>query len=198
MVVFDGPVAAEGYDWYLAALTGPGPGSGQLGWAATPHDGDAWLVPSELACPTSVSDPTTLFELGVASPVYCYQGRELTLEGRVVTGFGCIGPGTFEPEWLAHPCANMSFITSTPPGPSVDPPLFLHYPAPGVANPTLTYDDGQTVRIVGHYDDPAAQECVIEPADSPGTDRKVSATDRKADVAVCRMRFVVTEVTTLP
>ena len=37
--------------------------------------------------------------------------EELTLEGFVVNGFGCNVQGTFEPEWLAHPCANMSFIS---------------------------------------------------------------------------------------
>lgn len=65
-----------------------------------------------------------------------------------------------------------------------------------MTNPTLTYNDGQHVRIVGHYDDPSAVECVIESADPPGLDgRTFEANDSAADVAVCRMRFVVTEVT---
>jgi hypothetical protein len=199
MVVLDGPVAADGFDWYLVVLTGSEPGSDQLGWAATPLEGDAWLVSSELECPASAPDVDAITAMDRATPVYCYQGRELTLEGWVVTGFGCNVMGTFEPTWLAHPCANMSFIRSTPPGPSVDPPLLLHYPAPGVTNPTLTYDDGQLVRIVGHYDDPAASECVIEPAEPPREDGRIfEASDPAADAAVCRMRYVVTEVAVLP
>lgn len=199
MVVFDGPVAADGFDWYLVVMPGTELGAGQLGWVATPHQGDAWLVRSELECPTSAPDPTAMVAMGVAMPVHCYQGRELTLEGWVVTGFGCNVGGTFEPTWLAHPCANMSYIRSTPTPSMGDQPLFLHYPAPGVTNPTLTYNDGQQVRIVGHYDDPAAVECVIESADPPRLDgRTFEASDPAADVAVCRMRFVVTEVTPLP
>jgi hypothetical protein len=137
--------------------------------------------------------------MGRAMAVHCYQGRELMLEGWVVTGFGCNVGGTFEPTWLAHPCANMSYVRSTPTPSMGDQPLFLHYPAPSVTNPTLTCDDGQEVQIVGHYDDPAAVECVIEPADPPSLDgRTVEASDPAADVALCRMLFVVTEVTLLP
>jgi len=199
MVVFDGPVAADGFDWYLVVLTGREPGADQLGWAATPQDGDAWLVPSRYECPASAPDVNVIVAMGGAAAVHCYQGRELTLEGWVATGFGCNQMGTFEPTWLAHPCANMSYIRSTPPPPMGDQPLFLHYPAPGVINPTLTYDDTQRVWIVGHYDDPVATECVIEPADPPREDgRMFVASDLAADVAECRMRFVVTEVTALP
>ena len=199
MVVFDGPVIADGFDWYLVVLTGREPGAGQLGWAATPEEGDAWLVPAELECPTSAPDVDALAAMDVAM-VYCYQALELTLEGWVVTGFGCGGVGTFEPAWLAHPCANASYIRATPPPPMGDQPLFLHYPAPGVTNPTLTFDDGQQVRIAGHYDDPAAMGCLIEPDPSEPAfvDRNWSADDAAADVAVCRMRFVVMKVTPHP
>ena len=65
--------------------------------------------------------------------------------------------------------------------------------------PTLTYNDGQQVRIVGHYDVPAAVECAIEFADPRRPDgRTFEAYDSAADVAACRMHFVVTEVTQLP
>lgn len=199
MVVFDGPIAADGFAWYLVMLTGREPGAGQLGWAATPEEGDAWLVASAVECPASAPDVDALAPMDVVT-VYCLQGHEITLEGWVATGFGCGGMGTFEPAWLAHPCANMSYIRSTPTRSVGDQPLFLHYPAPGVTNPTLTYDDGQQVRIVGHYDDPAAMGCVIEPdpSDPAVAEPTWSATDPAADVAVCRMRFVVTEVTTVP
>jgi hypothetical protein len=198
MVVFAGPVAAHGFEWYLVVVTGREPGADQLGWVATPLEGDAWLVPSELECPGSAPDVITI-AMERAMPAYCYQGRELTLEGWVATGFGCNVGGTYAPTWLAHPCANMSYIRSTPTPPMGDQPMFLHYPAPGVTNPTLIYNDGQHVRIVGHYDDPAAVECVIEFADSSRLDgRTFEASDPAADVAMCRMRFVVIEVTTLP
>ena len=199
MVVFDGPVAADGFDWYLVVMPDREPGAEQLGWVATPHEGDAWLVPSRLDCPGSAPNVDAIVEMGPALPVYCYEGRELTLDGWVVTGFGCGGTGTFEPTWLAHPCANMSYIRATPPPAIGDQPIFVHYPAPGVTNPSLTYGDNQRVRIVGHYDDPAASACVIEPdPNEPAfADRNIAASDPAADVAVCRMRFVVSEVTPL-
>lgn len=69
MVVFDGPVAADGFAWYLVMLTGREPGAGQLGWAATPEDGDAWLVPAELECPTSAPDVDALAAMGRSNGV---------------------------------------------------------------------------------------------------------------------------------
>ncbi len=71
MVVFDGPVAADGFDWYLVVLTGREPGSDQLGWAATPQDGDAWLVPSQYECPASAPDVNVIVAMGGATPGYC-------------------------------------------------------------------------------------------------------------------------------
>jgi hypothetical protein len=90
----------------------------------------------------------------------------------------------------------MSFISPAP-ATAVDRPMFLHYPVPGIPNPTLSYTDGQLVRIVGHYDDPAAAGCIIEPIGLPEAPT-YGASDPAADVAECRLRFVVTEVTTLP
>ena len=105
--------------------------------------------------------------------------------------------GTFDPEWLAHPCANMSFISPAPPN-EADRQTFLHYPAPGVPNPSLSYSDEQLVRIVGHYDDPAAAGCMIELVVLDPDAPLFGASDAAADVAECRLRFVVTEVTALP
>lgn len=198
VVALDGPVGNDGFNWYLLQVVGGGPGSELLGWAATPQSGDAWLIPSELECPAAPPDLTAIMAMGPAAALYCSDGDDMTLEGYVVTGFGCNVMGNFEPMWLAHPCANMSFISPDPLG-TIDRPAYLHYPAPGVTNPTLTFGDDDIVRITGHYDDPAAADCVIEPADEPDPGEPLfAASDPAADVAVCRLRFVVTEVTLLP
>lgn len=195
-VAFAGPVAADGFDWYLVQLADPVIGSAHLGWAATPQDGDAWLIPAQHECPVA---PTLrqVVELTPALSLYCYGGEQLTFDGFVVTGFGCNVTGTFEPEWLAHPCANMSFIS---PAPGSDENLFVHYPAPGVLNPTLELDDGQGVRITGHFDDPAAAGCVI--VDDIEAEvhlaSRLNAGDDAADEATCRKRFVVTGVEATP
>ena len=196
LAALDGPVASDGFDWYLVQPIG-GRGAGQLGWAATPQEGDSWLVPGELECSPALADLTATIPIGPAAALYCSGGADLSLEGYVVTGFGCNVMGTFEPEWLAHPCANMSYISPAPPTEN-DRQVFLHYPAPGVPNPTLSYSDEQFVRIVGHYDDPAAAGCVIEPDELDPGAPPFGASDPAADVAECRLRFVVTEVTPLP
>jgi hypothetical protein len=190
MMAFAGPVAADGYDWYLLQLEADHPGSQYLGWSATPRSGDRWLVPADYDCPSDAPDLDAAIAIGSLALSYCYGGETLSFEGYVVQGFGCNIIGEFEPEWLAHPCANMSFIS---PVASSDGNgrLFLHYPAPGVTNPTVDLSAGQQVRIVGHFDDPAAATCVTE-GDA------VTASDAAADVARCRVRFVVTEVRVLP
>jgi len=89
-------------------------------------------------------------------------------------------------------------VISPAPFETADRQVFMYVPAPGVTNPTLTYSDDQVVRIVGHYDDDAAAGCVIpEPADIDAS-AMIRAGDPAADVAACRLRFVVTEVMTLP
>ena len=194
MVALSGPVAADGYDWHLVQLTPEHPGSAHLGWAATPKTGDQWLVPSAYDCPSSPPGLDAAIELGALRLLYCYGAEELTFDGYVVTGFGCNVMGTFEPAWLAHPCGNMSFIS---PVEGSNDELFLHYPSPGIVNPTLELNDGQGVRIRGHFDDPSATTCTMEYAGGAAIYPSASlyAGDAAADVAQCRLRFVVTEVT---
>ena len=197
VVALSGPVAADGYDWYLVQLTPEYPGSAHLGWAATPQVGDDWLVPAAYDCPSSAPTLDAAIELGTLRLLYCFGPAELSFDGYVVTGFGCNVMGNFEPTWLAHPCGNMSFISPVE-GSSDD--LFLHYPSPGTTNPTLELNEGQRVRIRGHFDDPAAMSCVMEYADEADRDPSASlvARDSAADVAQCRLRFVVVEVTVIP
>jgi hypothetical protein len=197
MVALSGPVAADGYDWYLLQLTPEHPGSAHLGWAATPPTGDGWLVSSNFDCPSSPPALDVAIRLGPPRLLYCYGAEELSFDGYVVTGFGCNVMGTFEPAWLAHPCANMSFIS---PVEGSNDALFLHFPRPGTVNPTLELHEGQAVRIRGHFDDPAALSCTMEYADEAEMDPVASlyARDAAADVAQCRLRFVVAEVTVVP
>jgi hypothetical protein len=190
VMAFDGPIAADGYDWYLVQLDAGYPGSAHVGWAATPQSGDPWLVPADDECPSEVPDLETAIATGPLRLLYCFGDEPLSFEGYVVQGFGCNVIGRFEPEWLAHPCANMSFISPVASSDG-DGRLFLHFPAPGVTNPTLELNAGQRVRIVGHFDDPAAKTCVIE-ADT------VTAADPAAGIARCRARFAVTEVDAIP
>lgn len=75
--------------------------------------------------------------------------------------------------------------------------LFWHYPVPGVTNPTLDLDAGELVHIVGHVDDPAATTCLMQAEEESQVDAasRFAARDPAADIALCRLRFVVTDVT---
>jgi len=105
--------------------------------------------------------------------------EQITLEGT----FGCSGcaasvPGTFEPGWLAHPM-NFGFL-------SVDPnarigPFAMRFAPSGPPPPAV----GQIVRVVGHFDDPAAGSCTISPGEPP------VPLDPLATGLYCREQFVV-------
>jgi hypothetical protein len=198
MVALDGPVLADGYEWYLVQLSPEHPGSVHIGWVANPGSGDDWLTPSSDECPAQAPELDAAIGMGAGRLLHCYDDEQLEFEGFVVSGFGCNVEGTFEPAWLAHPCANMSFISPARTSDG-DGRLFLHYPAPGVINPTLDIGAGEPVRIEGHFDDASATTCRMEAASEAEypTATGFAPTDPGADVAQCRLRFVVTEVENL-
>jgi hypothetical protein len=111
--------------------------------------------------------------------VHCFGDRELTVEGSVVTGFGGVEPGTFEPEWLAHPHAAAGAISNGRQG------FFFHQP-PDAEREQLA--EGQRVRVTGHFDDPAAATCAMATG--------VEGTPEPDAIAVlyCRERFVASAV----
>lgn len=129
MLVFDGPVAVDGFDWYLVVMPGTEPGADQLGWVATPHQGDVWLVRSELECPTSASDPDAVGRHGgghaclLLPPTRSGARRvgrhRVWLQRRRHVRAGVAGSPV-------RPHVLCSFHTSPSMG---DQPLFLHYPA---------------------------------------------------------------------
>jgi hypothetical protein len=194
-----GPIAADNYDWYLVQLEAGHPGSGHMGWASTPQSGDPWLVITDFECPAETVDLAEAIGIGAVGLLYCFGDTPLTVDGFVVTGFGCMVMGEFEPSWLAHPCANMSVISphATSDG---NGQLFWHYPVPGVINPTVELEAGRLVRIVGRFDHPSAATCAMEAADERDQDPALlrAPTDAAADVAQCRLRFAVSEVVVDP
>jgi hypothetical protein len=197
MVALDGPVVADGYEWHLVQLSPEHPGSAYLGWVANPVSGDDWLTSSTYECPTPAPELNAAIDMGAGRLLHCSGAEQLAFEGFVVQGFGCNVLDTFEPAWLAHPCANMSFISPARTSDG-DGRLFLHYPAPGVLNPTLEMGAGEPVRIEGHFDDRAATTCrlVAIEEESPSA-TGLAQPDPRAEIARCRLRFVVTDVENL-
>jgi hypothetical protein len=185
-----GPTDADGFAWYpvrrLADLTElPAlPESvldleGDDGWAAA-SDGETpflELVPPR--CPSRPVDLATLEAMQPWESLACFGTEQITFEGVFGCG-GCGGafPGTYAPEWLAHPL-NFAVV-------SVDPnermgPLALRFPPDGPAMP----DPASIIRVTGHFDDAASSTCEVAPGEEP--------TPLEPAVAelYCREQFVV-------
>jgi hypothetical protein len=86
--VFDGPVSADGYQWYLIATEMNTKHHGSIhpeavGWVAFGDGEDEWLVPDERSCPAEpieLADVTNL-ALTKLEMLHCLGSQELTLRG---------------------------------------------------------------------------------------------------------------------
>ena len=188
-----GPISAEGFAWYpvirLGELTdlpplsdGPLLTTSAIGWVADGDDTEAYIQLLDPRCPPRPVSLATLEAMQPWEQLACFGPEQITLEGT----FGCVGcggtiPGTFEPDWMAQP-NNLGFL-------SVDPnarigPFSMRFAPAGPATPAV----GQILRVVGHFDDPAAAECAISPGDPP------VPLDSLATGLYCREQFVVESV----
>lgn len=184
-----GPIEADGFAWYpIAPLTVdelPSPPAdplevaGQGGWVAAGDGTDPFLELLEPRCLVGEPDLALLEALAPWERLACYGNRSITIEGIFGCG-GCGGfrPGTFEPAWLAHPL-DLGFI-------SIEPndrigPMTLRFPPDGADPP----EGGSIITVTGHFDDPRAAECRVEPGDPP------EARDERTGQLGCREAFVV-------
>jgi hypothetical protein len=185
-----GPTDADGFAWYPVRRLGdltelPAlPESvldleGDFGWAAAGDGESAFLELLPPRCPPRPVDLATLEEMLPWEALSCFGSEQITFEGVFGCG-GCGGafPGTYDPEWLAHPL-NFAAV-------SVDPnvrmgPFTLRFPPDGPAMP----DPASIISVTGHFDDGAAAGCEVAPGEEP--------TPINAEVAVlyCREQFVV-------
>jgi hypothetical protein len=181
LYITDGPVSADGYDWYEVMPSGVDylpTGYPLSGWvAAGGKDGAPWIGTAEIDCP-SAADLLALVGLSDAATIACYGSDTLILEG---VFDGCHpgspeGPGA--PSWLwSQRCVVI--------------PAGLHtdvLPNPGTlavrfeAHLGLREDQvGQTVRVTGHFDHTAARECTYQDE---------IAADSEYAVLPCRAQFV--------
>jgi len=195
LYVIDGPVEADGYEWYLvvpfrAVLSEPGEPA-RVGWVAAAHrDGERWIEPATLDCAAPSFE-----EVASHSPyarLACFGNEPITLEG-VFDGFGAAVPGLIEPAWLTTAGYRL-LAPGSRPGEFGGPGLFVHA-APGVAMPS---DDqsGATVRVEGHFDHPAARTCApLDPPTAPGaTAPPPEPFATESLILYCRAEFVVTDV----
>jgi hypothetical protein len=185
-----GPVSANGFSWYpvirldevteLPPLSdGPLDTESTFGWVAAGDSTEAYIQLAEPRCPARPVNLAVVEAMQPWEQLACFGSEQITLEGTFGCG-GCGGlfPGTFEPNWLANPF-NAAFL-STDPNARVGPFVMRFAPA-GPVVPA----DGQILRVVGHFDDPAAVGCTVSPGEPP------VPLDPRAAELYCREQFVV-------
>jgi len=214
--VVDGPVEADGYQWYqlgavrqpyVAACGDPAPApslecADWFGWAAgLSPEGDRWLAPLEAHCPAA-RDTDAYIPLPPATRLACAGGDEWRLVAYLAPegGRGCYPVWVTNPRWLDGAC-NLLFPQPEQNEYDSDERLqaFVH-PDLGKCGFDVTRAcpfDALTmswVEMVGHLDDPVASTCIAvlsdefeEPPPFPGPDPDSVSFN-------CRLRFVVTDV----
>jgi hypothetical protein len=192
LFILDGPSYSDGYAWYQVVPLGPevtndiAPSEPlpPIGWAASGTPSDVWLLPWTGECPSpEIEDIWRERSLLLLA---CFGDRQLTLEGaRGECSY--VVPGYISPAWLNHAwCELMPFDV---PSDAFDlGRATLHYHQETGA-PIVEEDTRAPVRVVGHFDDPAARTCVEDPPAG------VEPTPPELVVLACRSRFVATEVT---
>ncbi len=196
----ESPYSNDGYTWYAAAFLAkasepPGPtadarfSDGVRGWVAVGKGDTSYVERLPPRCPTAI-DLASVQHLVGSELVECFGDSSFELTGT----FGCSGcggarPGTFEPEWLAHPL-NFNFLTPYPVGDNLGP-FVLHFAPDGPQPPPA----GSVIRIRGHVGDPAAATCamsVIDPLE-PSGETFVEVPTAVATL-ICAQHFVVESV----
>ena len=181
-----GPVVADGLSWYPIQALGttevppvdePIERTQTFGWVAAGDESSAYLELVPARCVEGDPDLDLLEDMLPWEQLACYGNRSITFEGTYGCG-GCGGiyPGTFEPNWLASPLA-FDLI-------SVDPnerigPFSVRFAPEGPERP----EPASILRVTGHFDDPAAADCVVEPLGGP--------VDETVAEIYCRSHFVV-------
>jgi hypothetical protein len=202
--VVEGPVAADGYDWYAIDALGEAdvqthPDPPSFGWvAAAGTDGEPWLAEYEPGCETSplgwlkyelVHPPANL------SGLACFGDAEHRLDaliGQAEANCGIDQSWQVSPAWFCWPSfaiADEAISASRGEvhgfGVAVAPDVDI--------KPVADLELGEWLRadVTGQYDHPAAQACEVDSAASSG------GTQPPPEIVVrdCRATFVVTSFT---
>jgi hypothetical protein len=187
LYVVDGPVAADGYDWYLVEPFAPDYLPHQPvphGWLpAGGRDGEPWIASTTLSCPPASLDASS--RLSDVARLACYGNQALTLEG-TFGGWFVSDPVQTSPAWLAHSGCSLypdGYQEDITPGPA--------WLAMRLNEVPVDAQPGDRVRVEGHFDDPVARTCTTVPiAGEPVPIPELV-------VLWCRTQFVATAITAL-
>ena len=201
LFVLDGPVRANGYDWYqvvpfeLCPECDDTPPAdvppAAIGWsAAGGKDGEVWIAPSDQPCISPEDDPVH-WRPGLMA-LACEGSREIVVEGQLT---GCAGVviGEVTPVWLAEGGCELLPEGFEPVGIGRGP-LVFRVPPDGPAVPSAV--SHPHLRITGHLDDAAAQNCVASPVTGSPV-QPIQIQYPELAVLNCRAAFVATRVEVL-
>jgi hypothetical protein len=192
MLIVDGPVQADGYDWYEVQT------DAELidlfGWVAAGKDGAAWIAPAAPRC--GDIGPATIARLSRVDFLACYGRTEVKVRARAeglwdaTTHAGDCGwvrtTGTcrMDNPWLLLPAAHVTLIDSA--GEEHDITVAM---PPELSTALAKVARQSTLLLTIAMDDPEAGACHVEDAASG----KALIPDDEA-VTACRLQFVVQEV----
>jgi hypothetical protein len=201
--VVAGPVPANGYlSWQARAVRRTDETFDlPFGWVAEAgRDGEIWLAPAAVACPTEPSI-AALARLGGAGALVCYGRRDLQIRAfrREACGDGSttmIG----SPSWIAgafggHWLLEAERIDETVRG------IYARAHPSLLNSGTPYFGCGQEgtgwFDVTGHFDDPVSSDCRTIVFDIPpaGGEREV---EPALSITECRQTFVYTELRPAP
>lgn len=194
LMILDGPVSANDYDWYQVAAWDPAHPDQVFpsGWVSRgDHDGTPWVSPTANVCPTDTITINDVVGLAPAERVACFGDREIRLHAYIAGSNetyectadpGCIVEG---PGWLTELGGLAGEVDAgskdTPRGP-------LLAIEPGSEASKQGLPAGSVVDLIGSFDDPAARDCHALSGSA-----SVPTTDAAARLQ-CRSRFAVKSV----
>jgi hypothetical protein len=184
--VVAGPVFADGYAWYQVDPYGLDPGLTPFGWvAAGSRDGEPWIENLLDGCDSIGLSIELLGSAPGQENLYCYGGDEIELTGNLHCDVGDIEGLSAGPDWVEFD----RYCELRAPDWTIHDGISLRVWGQAA---TRLLDPGGPIggqyTVVGHFDDPAANEC-----ESPGFD--ADAPEPAEVVLRCRMAFVATSVT---
>ena len=177
--VIGGPVEGDGYDWYLVQSL-VDQARGPFGWVSfASRDGERWIDDvSDTDCPALSPDlwPGTILDEVL---IHCFGGKEI--EFKIDGGLSCFpdDPRLIDHPWLGPNCDMLTGDACGTCG--------LRIAAHPDADLEIPDRDHARWAVRGHFDDPAAAECL------PGPDNDPSRIEQAA-VHLCRTTFVLTSL----
>jgi hypothetical protein len=175
--IVDGPVLADGYEWYQVAPLDRTDGTrGPFGWIArAARDGEAWVVPAVVEC-AAMDDLAGIIALKPLERLACFPGPGLELTAPAVTCGAGGGPWTFDPPWISMVGGCGLAMDS-----SGERVLLFRVP-PGEEGPTAG-----PATVTGHFNDSAAAGCTVTTADPVA----YPAPAPEEAILLCRTEFVL-------